>query len=455
MILNSQCVMTEVLRLSNKRNLCLAYSGGVDSHVLLHLLANWPQAERPKLNVIHIDHGLNPDSARWASHCKKTVEGLGLSCEVIKVEVTQVNELGLEAAARQARYQAFKQRLTDQDCLLTAQHQQDQAETVLLQLFRGAGVRGLSAMKAVTDLAGLMVVRPLLNVTRDAIVAYAKHYQLAWLEDPSNGDVSLNRNFLRHQVMPLLVERWPALSATLSRTAAHFGDAQQLLDELAQADLRAAEVDWVAASVSISGLRRINRQRCANALRYWLHRLGFQAPSTVHLERIINEVFNAAEDRQPLVHWHSVEVRRFQQRLYAMTTDDSQPQTLEIFDTREIAISNNMNLHWQAHAGAGMSLQIIQSGLSLRYRSGGEKIQLAGHACHHSLKKLFQQWQIPAWRRQHIPLLFAGDELVAVVGYGWSEKYAVKGNETGWIATTQAGQQTSFSLSDIIDSGNL
>lgn len=455
MLLNSQYVLSEVLRLSKKRNLYLAYSGGVDSHVLLHLLASLPGDERPTLKVIHIDHGLNPDSAEWASHCKKTVEALGLSCEVIKVEVTQLNELGLEAAARQARYQAFKQRLGDKDCLLTAQHQHDQAETVLLQLFRGSGVRGLSAMQAVTDLAGLMVVRPLLNVPRDVLLAYAKHHQLDWLEDPSNDDVSLNRNFLRHQVMPQLLERWPALTAILSRTAGHHADAQQLLDELAQADLRAAEVDWLAASVSIPPLRQLSRQRCANALRYWLHWLGFQAPSTVHLERIINEVFKAADDRQPLVHWHTVEVRRFQQRLYAMSTDDWQPQPLEITDTHDLALSHNTRLHWQAQTGAGLSLPVIQSGLSLRYRRGGEKIQLAGHACHHSLKKLFQQWQIPTWRRQHIPLLFAGDELVAVVGYGWSERYAVKGSETGWIAMMQAGRQTSFSLSDITDSGNL
>ncbi|MCC5797399.1 MAG: tRNA lysidine(34) synthetase TilS [Methylophaga sp.] len=455
MTVNPQYILSEVLRLSAGRNLCLAYSGGVDSHVLLHLLASLPLEQRPKLSVIHIDHGLNADSARWAIHCQKTVEALGLNCELIKVNVTQISELGLEAAARQARYQAFRQRLTEQDCLLTAQHQQDQAETVLLQMFRGAGVRGLSAMQAVTDLAGLRVVRPLLNISRDALVAYAHQHQLNWLEDPSNDDISINRNFLRYQVMPLLVDRWPAISTTLSRTASHQADAQLLLDELAQADLVAAEVDWAAASVSISVLRQLSRQRCANALRFWLHRLGFQAPATAQLDRIMDEVFTAAIDREPLVHWHNVEVRRFHQRLYAMVAPCPQPQPIHLVDTSDISLSDNMILHWQPHRGAGLSLQTIQSGLTVVYRKGGEKIQLAGHAHHHSLKKLFQQWQIPPWQRQRIPLLFAGSELVAVVGYGWSAKHAVKDNETGWIGHTRAGQQTSFSLSDIADSGNL
>jgi tRNA(Ile)-lysidine synthase len=256
--LNPQQILVELNRLAAGRRFCLAFSGGIDSHVLLHILAN-ATPSLPSFRVIHINHGLNQDSASWAEHCSAVCHALGITFKSISVTVTNIDTLGLEAAARRARYQAFSQELAADEVLLTAQHQQDQAETLMLQLLRGAGPKGLSAMWPETLNNGLSILRPLLAVSKQAIRDYAKLHQLVWVNDPSNNDTRIKRNYLRQRVWPQLEEYWPALDKTLSRSAEHCREAVVLLHELAAIDARTVIVE--AGQLRLSALLTLTPER--------------------------------------------------------------------------------------------------------------------------------------------------------------------------------------------------
>lgn len=432
MALNPQQLLVELNRLAAGRRFCLAYSGGVDSHVLLHVLAN-ATPPLPSVRVVHINHGLNPDSADWAEHCADVCHQLGIAFKTITVTVTNIDTLGLEAAAREARYQAFSQELADDEVLLTAQHQQDQAETLFLQLLRGAGPKGLSAMWPETSNNGLCILRPLLSVSKQAIRDYAKLHQLAWVDDPSNNDTQIKRNYLRHHIWPELQDYWPALDKTLSRSAQHCREAVLLMHELAEID--AANVVKAKGQLALSALITLSPERQRNLLRYVIEQQGLTLPSTVILQRIIDEVCYAAADKLPEVNWPGVLVRRYRDTIYIDAEHAAESilteQTLHGMASLELDAGHK--LLWQHVHGQGLKALVVEEGLTLRYRQGGEKICLQGQTHHKSLKTLFQEWGVPPWQRAQIPLLFAGNELVAVVGYGYAEAYAANPDEQGCL----------------------
>ncbi len=444
MTINAQPIVAKLQPFLNGRPLWLAFSGGLDSTVLVHLLAR--QEPKLPLRLIHINHQLHPDAGQWAAHCQQFAKQLQLPITTLEVSVDLDAGLGLEAAARDARYTAINEHIGADGVLLTGQHQQDQAETVMLQLLRGAGNRGLAAMAFQARWQTMNIIRPLLTVDRPALLEYAQHHQLKFLDDPSNADIQIQRNFLRHQIWPLLSSRWPALNQTLSRSAAHFSEAQTLLDELAQTDLKTVNADAIAATLDCTALLTLSTARQRNVLRYFLHQLKLPLPSTAILQRIIDDVCAAKTDAMPLVQWSGSEARRFAGRLFLQAQlpplDHSWQQNLNTLAS--LTLPDGRQLNWLATNDSGLSAAIIKQGLTLRFRQGGEKIQLAGHTQHHDLKNCLQKWQIPPWQRPRIPLLFAGCELVAVSGYAVSEKALPPTGEQGWWPFVDAVATTDF-----------
>ena len=314
MNIDAQPILAKLQPFLDGRPLWLAFSGGLDSTVLVHLLAS--QTPKLPLKLIHINHQLHADADNWALHCQQFATALDLPFTTIKVNVDIQGGLGLEAAARQARYDAIARHIGKKALLLTGQHQQDQAETLMLQLLRGAGNRGLSAMGFALDWQTMTILRPLLDIDRATLADYARYHQLDYLDDPSNNDISIQRNYLRQQIWPLLQKRWPALNQTLSRSAGHLNEAQSLLDELAVADLKTADADKTTASLNCQALLTLSPARQRNALRSFLHQLAMPLPTTAVLQRILDEVCAAKIDAQPLVEWSELEARRFAGRLF-------------------------------------------------------------------------------------------------------------------------------------------
>lgn len=441
MTINAQLIVAKLQPFLDGRPLWLAFSGGLDSTVLVHLLAR--QHPELPLRLIHINHQLHADARQWAAHCQQFADQLHLPITILEVSVDLEAGLGMEAAARDARYGTINQHVGADGVLLTGQHQQDQAETVMLQLLRGAGNRGLAAMPFQTRWQTMNIVRPLLAIDRPALLEYAKYHQLKFLDDPSNDDIQIQRNFLRHKIWPLLKSRWPALNQTLSRSAEHLSEAQTLLDEIAKVDLKTVNADLIAAKLDCPNLLALPAARQRNVLRYFVHQLTLPLPSTAILQRLIDEVCAAQADATPLVQWSGIEARRFASKLYLqaqLPSLDSHWQQ-QIAAPENILLPDGRELNWQVTDGPGLSAAIIKQGLILRFRQGGEKIQLAGHKQHHDLKNCLQQWQIPPWQRPRIPLLFAGSELIAVSGYAISEKGLPPIGEQGWwpfVATDDA-----------------
>lgn len=306
----------------------VAFSGGLDSTVLLHLLAARPEASSLPLAAIHVDHGLHPDSAAWAEHCRQVCAALGVPLTVRRLTLRRRPGESLEALAREGRYAILRELAGPGDLVLTAQHQDDQAETLLLALLRGSGVKGLAAMPQVAPLGQARLLRPLLGHTRAQLLAWAQARGLRWLDDPSNADPAFDRNFLRARVMPLLTERWPACAASLSRSAAHCAAAQGLIEGQAAAELPRL-IGSRPGTLSLSRLAALEPALLAAVLRYWIAGLGLPPPDSRHLGRIQDESLTARPDRQPLVTWPGAEARRYRDDLYVMAPLPAVPAALD------------------------------------------------------------------------------------------------------------------------------
>lgn len=399
----------------------VAYSGGCDSHVLLHLLSQLRKSAPFEFKAVYVDHGLSPNAAQWGEHCRVVCAELAVEIITLNVDATPQDGASPEAAARHARYTAITELLQPGDTLCTAHHQEDQAETLLLQLLRGAGPKGLSGMPLSSVLGQATQLRPLLGISQPQILAYAEQHGLQWIEDESNADTGFNRNYLRHQIMPRLRQRWPAADATIARSAAHCAEAAQLMETLAQLDFQAVKSES-STELEIEALLRLENARQKNLLRYWVHQAGLPLPSEVKLQHIFSDVLTAAEDRAPLLQWPGAEVRRYDGRLYAMAP-------LPEFDTtrlipwadldRPLDLPDGTTLvcqkTWMLPALSWTKLKAAKK-VEVRFRRGGESIRPAGTAHHIELKKLLQQHRMPPWLRHRTPLVFADDRLVQVGG---------------------------------------
>lgn len=395
----------------------VGFSGGLDSTVLLY--AMWRLCLPQPLAAVHVNHGLHQDAAHWTDHCRRVCHDWNIRLEVVEVDARAGAGESPEAAARQARYAAFQEQLMPGDYLLTAQHEDDQAETLLLQLLRGGGPAGLAAMPAVTGLAAGRHGRPLLTFGREALRVYAEAEGLQWIEDGSNTDTGFDRNYLRHRVLTHLKTRWPAYAKTLARAARHQAEAAALLAETAEADLATVRGDY-PGTLSVARLLAFSEVRRRNVIRYWLKRQAFVVPSEAVLDQI-GAVLTAAPDRSPEVCWANTEIRRHRDGLFALPSREALDPGREYPwppDTPLPLPELGMTLDRRELESRGIVLPAVV--LRVRFRRGGERIRLPGREHSHSLKKLLQARGVPPWLRGRLPLIYEdrreGERLVAVLG---------------------------------------
>lgn len=417
----------------------LALSGGLDSQVLLHALASLFR-ERDHLNqlhAIHIHHGLSVNADSWAQHCRETCRQLEVSCEIIAVNAKPFPGQSPEEAARIARYTQFAQHIAQGDYLLTAHHQDDQAETLLLQLFRGAGLKGLASMPQWTPFAKGYHLRPLLDVTRADLTAYAKQHRLRWVDDESNSETRYDRNYIRHELMPRIKQRWPSIEKTLARSAQHCAQGQTLLEELADQDFAAVQ-GKTANTLSIRQLKALSKPRCENVLRRFFQRLNNPLPSRVQLQQIYQNVIHCEIDRKPCMRLGDMEIRRYRDDLYAIHPAKKPIETMIPWDlTQPLKLSCGKVLTASLVKGKGIRQSLVtDSKVEVFFRTKGERCQPRGRIGSHPLKKLMQEWAIPPWERNQIPLLYIADKLAQVVGYCICEPFAAGVEELGWVVLT-------------------
>lgn len=389
---------------------CVALSGGLDSTVLLHLLASLAQREAlPPLSAIHVHHGLQAAADAWPAHCLELCTALSVP---LRVEYVQVAPgASLERAAREARYAAFAARLGADELLLTAQHRDDQAETLLFRLLRGAGVQGLSAMPESRALGAGQLVRPLLNCSRDELLAYAREHKLTWIEDPSNTDERFSRNYLRRQVLPALLSRWPQASTNMARSASYLSEAAQLLGELAQQDMAAAQVSaefaWLPLpNLALPTLRDLSEPRQRNALRYWLRPLTAM-PDSEHWAGW-QALRDAAPDAAPVWKLAAGELRRSDERLWWLAGDwlrSPVPINVTVQGNQQVTLPSNGSVRIDGQLPAG--------NWQLGYRQPGDQMSLPGRG-HRDLKRLFNELRVPAFVRDRLPLLRLDNQVVAI-----------------------------------------
>ncbi len=396
--------------------LCIAYSGGGDSTALLHALASLPEARARGLRALHIDHGLLPDSERWAQQCAEVCSWLDVPFESHRIEVARGGGDGPEAAARVARYAALKSALRDGEWLVTAHHRDDQAETFLLRALRGSGPDGLAAMRPLRRFGQGWLWRPLLSLPRDMLLAYAREHGLRWIEDPSNADTDRDRNFLRHRVLPLLRERWPQAAAALARSAALSAEAVSLLDledAKALASMRTADPQVLRAQA----LHTLPAARRARALRRWIAELALPPLPAEGVARIEAELLPARADAEAEFAWSGAVARRWRDLLHAGHRRAPLRADFEArWDGRApLQLPTGDALVLEAPAAPTRSDALgFDEPVIVRARRGGERMALPGRGHSHALKHVLQALGVPPWERERLPLLFADDgELLA------------------------------------------
>jgi len=421
-------IIRELLPGDASGDLLIAFSGGLDSTVLLHALAHPP---RGRVRAVHVNHGLHPEAGAWQRHCERVARALEVEFHARTVTVPADADQGVESAARGVRYDALRALLAPGETLLTAHHADDQLETVLLALMRGSGVDGLASMPRCRRFGEGWHARPLLEFTRDELVQWARAQGLAWLDDPSNDSARFDRNYLRHAVIPALRTRWPAAAHAASRSASHFATASALLDGVAAHDLASAAV---GACLKVSALRLLDAARRRNLLRYWLKSCGARSPSTRKLAALEHDMLHADPDRLPCVHWDDVEVRRHRDLLYCMRSLPHSPVELEWPWRSPLVLAGIPGvLHAQIAHGRGLRRAALPDRLHVRPRTGGERLRLPGHAHRRELKKLLQEANVLPWWRERLPLIYAGDTLIAVADLWIAAEYAAGADEEGVV----------------------
>lgn len=407
----------------------LGLSGGLDSMVLLDALVQLRgQQAIPPLSAIHVHHGLSTESDAWAAFCERECARRGVSLQVVRVQL--LPGASIEGAARDARYQAFAERLPVGAALLLAQHRDDQLETLLFRLLRGTGLRGLAGMPEKRQLADGCLLRPLLPWSRAELELWSREQGLAWIEDPANRDPRFARTALRHQLLPMLRQGWPQAEQSLLRLSEHAAEANELLNERAAEDLSVvarplADV-WLQhwPSLDMLALSVLSPARQRNLLRYWLAEQGVLLPVSRRLDDWLQQL-SATTDSQPRIDFGSYRLYRSSGRLWLVRPNwplAGQPEAFGQVAVQSLAAGNG-RLHLASTTAAAGPWRIA-------YRQGGEHIRLAKRG-NQSLKQLFQEAQIPVWLRPSIPLLYCADELISVAGRWNAESALVDDLQSG------------------------
>ena len=407
----------------------LAFSGGLDSTVLLHLLAQCRKTLPLQLSAHHVHHGLSQHADEWADFCEEVCTNLNVPFTLSKIKVNKNSGLGLEATAREARYNALLS--ADAQFICLAHHQDDQAETLLLQLARGAGVKGLAGMGTIYG----KLLRPLLTVPRSHLASYAKQRDLTWIEDESNADTQLNRNFVRHKILPVLEESYPSIRQTLGRSAQHLATANDLLDELAQMDAIEAGFDANKTStINLTTLKNLSEARINNCLRWWLSQNSLQMPSQQQLQQITQQLMHAKSDaRIKLKVSAELSLRRYQNRAYLVQDLPSTPPINMLWQGEDIIdLPNKTQLIFSKKMGEGISLRKIENAtLFIKFRDGNERFLPQLGRPKRSLKVILQNHAMPPWQREQLPLIFLDKTLVIIPNIGVDASLQANKDEMG------------------------
>lgn len=427
-----------------RSSICVAFSGGGDSMALLSALAELRNRRGLRLRAIHVDHRINPASGAWAESCVAAGVRWRIPVQVDVVDVRREPGQSLEAAAREARYECFARHLGPGENLLTAHHLDDQAETVLLQLLRGAGVAGLAAMPERSPFAAGWLVRPLLELDRARLREWLGGRGQAFVDDPSNDDPRFDRNALRHTIMPAILARWPGATAAFARAARHAAAAKRMIDVQGRADADAAAH---GDALCVKRLRTMPAERRSNAIRTWLRRQGFLAPDTRQLAEIAGALLRARDDASPHVRLGGCEVHRHGDRLVALAPIASAagpgaraaqaPREWTWQGQRTLPLGGaNGSIEIVADAHGPLDLARLPPVLVLRARAGGERLRVRAGGPRRALKSLLQEARVPPWERRGMPLIFANDVLIAA------------GDR--WLAAEVAADRSSVSRARIV-----
>lgn len=426
----------------------VAFSGGVDSSVLLHALVDLQRTLQAdanalfqlQLSAMHVHHGLSPNANQWAKHCETMCAQFSVPFDLRRVHVDNESGLGVEASARNARYAALF--VADVDFICLAHHQNDQAETLLLQLARGAGTKGLSGMAAMDFSRRLL--RPLLEESRQEVERYAKQHALQWVEDESNLNQQFDRNFIRQSVMPLLAEQYPGIEKTFSRTAQHLAEANTLLTELAEIDVRHASMVNLSMAnaldkpntLAIDGLCGLSVARAKNVLRWWLERHALPMPNAETLTQLLQQLLHARADAAVCVKVGSqYSVRRYAQHAYVVADDEAVAPFNHWWQGESfVPLTARQRLVFETCTGKGIAIHRLGDiQLQIKTRLGGERFKPELGRPSRTLQHVLQAHAIPPWQRAHYPLVFAAETLVCIPNIGVDATMAAQVNEPGLL----------------------
>lgn len=416
------------------KRIWVAYSGGMDSSVLLHLIYLNKNKLNQEINVVYVNHGLQKKSIEWGKFCEKQSEQYGLAFTQLDIEGAVPNGVSIEAWAREQRYALIAGLMEEDDFLFTGHHQDDQVETFFLQALRGGGPKGLAAMPQCKNFGGGIHARPLLGFKRSQLLFYANENDLCWHEDVSNTDKKYDRNYLRKNILPEIEQRWPAYRETTQRLISHQQDCALLLQEIGLEDLKFA-LYQDTSNLQLEALKALSIPRQKNIIFTWLKELQLESPGSRHIDQIVSDLINSENENSPCVNWKDVEVRRYRQLLYASKAMSRNiekkeynwnlTQTLTIMDEVLIAKPN---------VGSGISQEKIKnSEIVIRYRQGGEKIQPHNKAHSISVKQLFQERGVLPWLRDRFPLIYVDDKLAVIPGLCVDKNYSADKEESAFL----------------------
>ena len=414
------------------KSMTVALSGGRDSVVLLYLLHQLQKRQTFTLKASHVHHGLSKNADKWVKFCEKLCTKLSVPLDVHYIKLPQKKSLGIEGEARRLRYEKILQSKTD--LVVLAHHEDDQAETFLLQLIRGAGVKGLSSMAHFDDSRRLW--RPLLNTSRTDIESYAKKHQLKWIEDESNQNIDFDRNFIRSKVLPILKNRFSYIIKVISRSTSHLAEAQYLLDDLAEIDLKIyLKSNNYKHRLKVKTLDKLSNYRAKNVLRYWLEINNQLMPSKDLLDELLRQVLTAKKDAELKIQLSKdFEIRRYKDEIYIAEKKQKGQKNYEIIwkVESENLLNNVAQLNFKKVKGRGINLKFLRGkNLIIRNRQGGEFFKPDSKRPTKKIKQLLQESNLPPWERENLPLIFVGDDLAAVPNFGVDIKFQSKSKELG------------------------
>ena len=412
------------------KKIIIAYSGGIDSSVLLHLLFSIKEDLKQSLEAIHINHGLSKKSNDWEKFCKKECKKFNIKFKVIRINENCPKNESIECWARDKRYMLMSKEMREHDLLLTAHHLDDQVETFFLQALRGSGPKGLASMPVIKKIANGYHLRPFLNIQQGELDNYAKNNNILWQDDESNSDVRYDRNYLRHKVLTHLEKSWPSYRENILRVISHQKESMIFHNEVGLED-SAKVISKNSKSLDLKILKELSLPRQKNLLFYWLSILNLEKPGSKHINEIFKSLINSSSDKSPCVNWKDTEVRRYRDFLYAS-------KTIRKHDKNEkISWDTNLPLEIQGEKLIAMETQgkgILRSSvegadITVQYRNGGEKIYSNSFPNSKTIKRLFQERGVLPWFRDSVPLIYINEELAVIPGFCIGKKFSASGDD--------------------------